>query len=104
MLKMLSNGNYAGDVKDFDQVMEQNDFDALQEIYNQQIKNFTENNAFYKTLYEEEELHSDALHTCNVNGYNDADAIINYINNAKRLDRKALVAMLRDLQNSLENY
>lgn len=104
MYKMLTNGNYASRVEDFEQVMEYNDFKALEEVVANEINNLTYKDAMYKDLYEREERHSDAQHQCIVSGYNMANDIIEYIQNAKRVNKTKLIEMLKELQNDLENY
>ena len=49
MYKMLTNGNYASRVEDFEQVMEYNDFKALEEVVANEINNLTYKDAMYKS-------------------------------------------------------
>ena len=104
MYKMLTNGNYASRVEDFEQVMEYNDFKALEEVVANEINNLTYKDAMYKDLYEREERHSDAQHQCIVKGDNMADWIIEYVQDSKRINKSKLIEMLKELQNDLENY
>ena len=100
MKKMLSNGLYASEIKDFEEVMDYNDFQALNDIINYENPDQTN----WERAYREEELHSDALYQRNVNAWSQADEIINYLLEAKRMNKAKLLDMLRELQNNLENY
>ena len=100
MKKMLSNGLYASEIKDFEEVMDYNDFQALNDIINYENPDQTN----WERAYREEELHSDALYQRNMNAWSQADEIINYLLEAKRMNKAKLLDMLRELQNNLENY
>lgn len=100
MKKMLSNGLYASEIKDFEEVMDYNDFQALNDIINYENPDQTN----WERAYREEELHSDALYQRNMNAWSQADEIINYLLEAKRMNKAKLLDMLRELQNDLENY
>ena len=100
MKKMLSNGLYASEIKDFEEVMDYNDFQALNDIINYENPDQTN----WERAYREEELHSDSLYQRNMNAWSQADEIINYLLEAKRMNKAKLLDMLRELQNNLENY
>lgn len=101
---MLSNGNYASTVEDFEQVMEYNDYKALEETVQAQIKEWEHNNADYKELYEYEERHSDSLYQQNIAVYSMIKDMKYYIQDAKRVDRNKMVNMLNEMLNQLDNY
>lgn len=100
MKRMLSNGNWVSQVEDFEQVLNDNDFNALVDIVNAEDKDEYD----WKQAYKDEELHSDSLYQRNTNAYRQADEIINYIQGAKRMNRDTLISMLKELQNDLDNY
>lgn len=100
MKKLLSNGNFAMNVNDFEQVMTDNDFNALMDIVNE--PDTTGEN--WKQNFIEQEIHSDELYQRNINAYNQADEIIRYLLTCQRMNKNKLLNMLRELQNDLENY
>lgn len=100
MKRMLSNGNYAMNVNDFEQVMNDNDFNALVDIVNQPDTSGTD----WKQAYIEEELHSDSLYQRNTSAYCEIDELITYLLEAKRMNKAKILDKLREIQNTLENY
>ena len=100
MKRMLSNGNYAMNVNDFEQVMNDNDFNALVDIVNQPDTSGTD----WKQAYIEEELHSDSLYQRNTSAYCEIDELITYLLEAKRMNKAKILDMLREIQNTLQNY
>lgn len=100
MMKMLSNGNYATNVNDFDQVMNDNDFNALVDIVNQPDTSGTD----WKQAFIEEELHSDSLYQRNTSAYCEIDELITYLLETKRMNKAKILEKLQDIQNTLENY
>ena len=100
MMKMLSNGNYATNVNDFEQVMNDNDFNALVDIVNQPDTSGTD----WKQAFIEEELHSDSLYQRNTSAYCEIDELITYLLETKRMNKAKILEKLQDIQNTLENY
>ena len=104
MKHMLSNGNWASDIKDFEDVMEYNDFRALENMMNDTTKLEVADAKYWQEAFEEEQLHSDSLYQRNMNAWTQADEIITYLLNCSRMNKVKLLDMLRELQNDLENY
>lgn len=101
---MLSNGNYANTIEDFEQVMDANDYRALEETVQSQISEWKRNNADYKELYAYEERHSDSLYQQNISVHSMINDMKYYIQDAKRVDRNKMVNMLNEMLNQLDNY
>ena len=100
MKHMLSNGTWASDIKDFEDVMNYNDFNALVDIVNQPDTSGTD----WKQAYIEEELHSDSLYQRNTSAYCEIDELITYLLETKRMNKAKILDMLREIQNTLQNY
>ena len=100
MKRMLSNGNYAMNVNDFEQVMNDNDFNALVDI----VSTPDENVVNWEQAYKREELYSDGLFQRNTNAYYEIDELITYILETKRMNKAKILDKLREIQNTLENY
>lgn len=100
----LSDGSIATDVDDFESVMNYNDFKALQTMLNEKKLVDEEDNNFYKDLYKEEELHSDALYNQNVAVYNMINDMKKYIIDAKRMNKAKMIDMLNEMLNQIDNY
>ena len=100
MKRMLSNGNYAMNVNDFEQVMNDNDFNALVDIINTP----DEDAVNWEQEYKREERHSDALYSQNMSAYNEIEDLVTYLLEAKRMNKAKILDMLREIQNTLENY
>ena len=100
MKRMLSNGNYAMNVNDFEQVMNDNDFNALVDI----VSTPDENVVNWEQAYKREELYSDGLFQRNTNAYYEIDELITYILETKRMNKAKILYKLREIQNTLENY
>ena len=100
MKRMLSNGNYAMNVNDFEQVMNDNDFNALVDIVNTPDENVVN----WEQAYKREERHSDALYSQNMSAYNEIEDLVTYLLEAKRMNKAKILDMLREIQNTLENY
>lgn len=104
MKYLLSNGNWASDIKDFEDVMEYNDFKALENMMNDESRLTTEDKEYWKRAYDEEELHSDALYSQNTSAYNEIEDVVTYLLEAKRMNKAKILDMLREIQNTLQNY
>ena len=100
MKRMLSNGNYAMNVNDFEQVMNDNDFNALVDIINTP----DEDAVNWEQKYKREELYSDGLFQRNTSAYYEIDELITYILETKRMNKAKILEKLQDIQNTLENY
>ena len=100
----LSDGSIAMDVDDFENVMDANDFRALQIMLNEKKLVDEEENSFYKDLYKEEELNSDALYNQNVAVYNMIVDMKKYIADAKRMNKAKMIDMLNEMLCQIDNY
>ena len=104
MKYLLSNGNWVNKISDFEDVMEYNDFKALENMMNDESRLTTEDKEYWKRAYDEEELHSDALYSQNMSAYNEIDELITYILETKRMNKAKILEKLQDIQNTLQNY
>lgn len=104
MKHMLSNGTWASDIKDFEDVMEYNDFRALENMMNDTTKLEVSDAKYWQEAFEEEQLHSDALYSQNTSAYNEIEDLVTYLLEAKRMNKAKILDMLREIQNTLENY
>ena len=100
MKHMLSNGTWASDIKDFEQVMNDNDFNALVDIINTPDEDVVN----WEQKYKREERHSDALYSQNMGAYNEIEDLVTYLLEAKRMNKAKILDMLREIQNTLQNY
>lgn len=104
MKYLLSNGTWATEVRDFEDVMNYNDFRALDNMMNDESRLSTEDKEYWKRAYNEEELHSDALYSQNMSAYNEIEELVTYLLEAKRMNKAKILDKLREIQNTLENY
>ena len=100
MKYLLSNGNWATQVKDFEDVMEWNDYRALENMINTPDEDVVN----WEQKYKREERHSDALYSQNMSAYNEIEDLITYLLEAKRMNKAKILDMLREIQNTLQNY
>lgn len=100
MKHMLSNGTWASDIKDFEDVMNYNDFKALNDIVNTPDENVVN----WEQAYKREELYSDGLFQRNTNAYYEIDELITYILETKRMNKAKILEKLQNIQNTLQNY
>ena len=63
-----------------------------------------EDKEYWKRAYDEEELHSDALYSQNMSAYNEIEDLVTYLLEAKRMNKAKILDMLREIQNTLQNY
>lgn len=104
MKYLLSNGIWATKIEDFEDVMEWNDYRALYNMMNDESRLTAEDKEYWKRAYKEEELHSDALYSQNMSAYNEIEDLITYLLEAKRMNKAKVLDMLREIQNTLQNY
>ena len=104
MKYILSNGTWASEVSDFEDVMQYEDFKALNDMMNDESRLTTEDKEYWKRAYDEEELHSDALYSQNMSAYNEIEDLVTYLLEAKRMNKAKILDKLREIQNTLENY
>ena len=104
MKYMLSNGIWASNVSDFEDVMQYEDFKALENMMNDESRLTTEDKEYWKRAYDEEELHSDALYSQNMSAYNEIEDLVTYLLETKRMNKAKILDKLREIQNTLENY
>ena len=104
MKYLLSNGNWATQVKDFEDVMEWNDYRALENMMNDESRLTAEDKEYWKRAYDEEERHSDALYSQNMSAYNEIEDVVTYLLETKRMNKAKILDKLREIQNTLENY
>ena len=97
-MKMLSNGLYARDVRDFEDVMNDEDFRALNEIVDEKIKDLQE------VKGDDFELIADSYFQ-QIRGAEDVlNETIKYVLEAKRINRSKLLNLLQSAMNALEDY
>ena len=104
MKYMLSNGTWASDIKDFEDVMEYNDFRALENMMNDTTKLEVSDAKYWQEAFEEEQLHSDALYSQNTSACCEINELITYLLETKRMNKAKILEKLQDIQNTLENY
>ena len=104
MKYMLSNGAWASEVSDFEDVMQYEDFKALNDMMNDESRLSAEDKEYWQRAYDEEERHSDALYSQNVSAYNEIEDLVTYLLEAKRMNKAKILDMLREIQNTLQNY
>ena len=97
-MKMLSNGIYARDIRDFEEVMNDEDFRVLNEIVDEKIKDLEE------VKGDNFELIADAYFQQIRNSEDILNETIKYVLEAKRINRDKLLNLLRSAMNALEDY
>jgi hypothetical protein len=95
---MLSNGIYARDIRAFEDVMNDEDFRALNEIVNEKIKDLQE------VKGDNFELIADEYFQQIRNSEDILNETIKYVSEAKRINRDKLLNLLRSAMNALEDY
>ena len=97
-MRMLSNGIYARDIRAFEDVMNDEDFRALNEIVDEKIKDLQE------VKGDNFELIADAYFQ-QIRGAEDVlNETIKYVLEAKRINRSKLLNLLKSAMNALEDY
>lgn len=97
-MRMLSNGIYARDIRAFEDVMNDEDFRALNEIVDEKIKDLQE------VKGDNFELIADAYFQ-QIRGAEDVlNETIKYVLEAKRINRDKLLNLLQSAMNALEDY
>ena len=97
-MRMLSNGLYARDIRAFEDVMNDEDFRALNEIVDEKIKDLQE------VKGDNFELIADAYFQ-QIRGAEDVlNETIKYVLEAKRINRNKLLDLLQSAMNALEDY
>lgn len=104
MKYLLSNGNWVSDIKDFEDVMQYEDFKVLENMMNDTTKLEVSDAKYWKGAFEEEQLHSDALYSQNTSAYNEIEDLVTYLLETKRMNKAKILDKLREIQNTLENY
>ena len=97
-MKMLSNGIYARDIRDFEEVMNDEDFRVLNEIVDEKIKDLEE------VKGDNFELIADAYFQQIRNSEDILNETIKYVLEAKRINRDKLLNLLKSAMNALEDY
>jgi hypothetical protein len=95
---MLSNGLYARDIRDFEEVMNDEDFRALNEIVDEKIKDLQE------VKGDNFELIADEYFQQIRNSEDILNETIKYVLEAKRINRDKLLNLLKSAMNALEDY
>jgi hypothetical protein len=95
---MLSNGLYARDIRDFEEVMNDEDFRALNEIVDEKIKDLQE------VKGDNFELIADEYFQQIRNSEDVLNETIKYVLEAKRINRSKLLNLLQSAMNALEDY
>ena len=97
-MKMLSNGINARDIRDFEEVMNDEDFRVLNEIVDEKIKDLQE------VKGDNFELIAD-VYFQQIRGAEDVlNETIKYVLEAKRINRDKLLKLLQSAMNALEDY
>lgn len=97
-MRMLSNGLYARDIRAFEDVMNDEDFRALNEIVDEKIKDLQE------VKGDDFELIADEYFQQIRNSEEILNETIKYVLEAKRINRDKLLNLLRSAMNALEDY
>ena len=97
-MKMLSNGINARDIRDFEEVMNDEDFRVLNEIVDEKIKDLQE------VKGDNFELIAD-VYFQQIRGAEDVlNETIKYVLEAQRINRNKLLNLLQSAMNTLEDY
>ena len=97
-MRMLSNGLYARDIRAFEDVMNDEDFRALNEIVDEKIKDLQE------VKGDDFEVMAD-VYFQQIRGAEDVlNETIKYVLEAKRINRNKLLNLLQSVMNTLEDY
>ena len=97
-MKMLSNGINARDIRDFEEVMNDEDFRVLNEIVDEKIKDLEE------VKGDNFELIADEYYQQIRNSEDILNETIKYVLEAKRINRDKLLKLLKSAMNALEDY
>ena len=97
-MRMLSNGLYARDIRAFEDVMNDEDFRALNEIVDEKIKDLQEVKGDDFELIADEYFQQIR---CAEDVLNET---IKYVLEAKRINRDKLLNLLKSAMNALEDY
>lgn len=97
-MRMLSNGIYARDIRAFEDVMNDEDFRALNEIVDEKIKDLQE------VKGDNFELIADEYFQQIRNSEDILNETIKYVLEAKRINRNKLLNLLQSAMNALEDY
>lgn len=97
-MRMLSNGLYARDIRAFEDVMNDEDFRALNEIVDEKIKDLQEVKGDDFELIADEYFQQIR---CAEDVLNET---IKYVSEAKRINRDKLLNLLKSAMNALEDY
>ena len=97
-MRMLSNGIYARDIRAFEDVMNDEDFRALNEIVDEKIKDLQE------VKGDDFELIADEYFQQIRNSEDILNETIKYVLEAKRINRNKLLNLLQSAMNALEDY
>lgn len=97
-MKTLSNGINARDIRDFEEVMNDEDFRVLNEIVDEKIEDLQE------VKGDNFELIADEYFQQIRNSEDILNETIKYVLEAKRINRDKLLNLLRSAMNALEDY
>ena len=97
-MRMLSNGINARDIRDFEEVMNDEDFRVLNEIVDEKIEDLQE------VKGDDFELIADAYFQQIRNSEDILNETIKYVLEAKRINRDKLLKLLQSAMNALEDY
>ena len=97
-MKMLSNGINARDIRDFEEVMNDEDFRVLNEIVDEKIKDLEE------VKGDNFELIADEYYQQIRNSEDILNETVKYVLEAKRINRDKLLNLLKSAMNALEDY
>ena len=97
-MRMLSNGINARDIRDFEEVMNDEDFRVLNEIVDEKIENLQE------VRGDNFELIADGYFQQIRSSEDILNETIKYVLEAKRINRDKLLNLLQSAMNALEDY
>ena len=97
-MRMLSNGINARDIRDFEEVMNDEDFRVLNEIVDEKIEDLQE------VKGDNFELIADEYFQQIRNSEDILNETIKYVLEAKRINRDKLLNLLQSAMNALEDY
>ena len=97
-MKTLSNGINARNIRDFEEVMNDEDFRVLNEIVDEKIKDLEE------VKGDNFELIADEYYQQIRNSEDILNETVKYVLEAKRINRDKLLKLLQSAMNALEDY
>lgn len=101
---MMSNGEYATSIEDFEDVIGTENLRGIQELIDYEENYSWESVSYWKRAYNEMELSDDEKYQMINEAIGMLHELKEYIRDAKRIDRKKLNDMVDETANQLMNY